>query len=250
MTPFLKASAALHAAGAAAVAFAPSIWPWVVGACVADHAAIFGAGLWPKSRLLGANLVRLGRESAARGEVALTFDDGPDPEVTPRVLDLLEGRGARATFFAVGARAAAAPGLVREIVRRGHLVENHSWRHSNAFSVLPPGAAGREIDRAQREIEALSGRAPRWFRAPAGLRPPWLGPLLKRRGLGLASWTRRGLDTVDRDPARVAARLTGGLAAGDILLLHDGPGHRVVLESLPRVLDALARAGLRAVPLP
>jgi peptidoglycan/xylan/chitin deacetylase (PgdA/CDA1 family) len=250
VTPFLKASAALHAAGLATVAFAPSSWPWVLAACVADHAAIYGAALWPRSRLLGDNLVRLGPEARARGEVVVSLDDGPDPETTPRVLDLLEGRDARASFFAVGARAAAHPELVREIVGRGHRVENHTWSHSHAFSVLPPRVTAREIDRAQQELGTLAGRAPRWFRAPAGLRPPWLEPLLRRRGLALASWTRRGFDTVDGDAARVASRLTRKLRAGDVLVLHDGPGHRVVLEALPRVLDAIDRAGLRAVPLP
>ncbi|HEX6851780.1 MAG TPA: polysaccharide deacetylase family protein [Candidatus Polarisedimenticolaceae bacterium] len=250
MTALLKASAALHAAGLATVALAPSSWPWVVAACVADHAAIYGAALWPRSRLLGDNLVRLGPDAAARGEVAVSFDDGPDPDVTPRVLDLLEARGARASFFLVGARAVAHPEVVRAIVRRGHRVENHTWSHSHAFSVLPPGAVGREIDRAQREIGALAGRAPRWFRAPAGLRPPWLDPQLRRRGISLASWTRRGFDAVDTNASRVAARLTRGLRAGDVLVLHDGPGHRVVLDALPRVLDAIDRAGLRAVPLP
>lgn len=250
MTAFLKASAALHVAGLATVALAPASWPWVVAACVADHAAIFGAGLWPRSRLLGDNLVRLGRDAEARGVVALSFDDGPDPRTTPRVLDLLDAAGAGASFFPVGRRAAALPDLVREIVRRGHRVENHTWRHSRAFSVLPPGAVAREIDRAQRELASIAGRAPSWFRAPAGLRPPWLHPLLGRRGLALASWTRRGFDTVDPDPARVAARVTRGLRAGDVLLLHDGPGHHVVVDALPRVLEAIARAGLRAVPLP
>jgi peptidoglycan/xylan/chitin deacetylase (PgdA/CDA1 family) len=250
VTPILKASVALHAAGLATVAIAPSTWPWVLAACVADHAAIYGAALWPRSRLLGDNLVRLGAEAAARGEVAVSFDDGPDPEVTPRVLDLLEARAARASFFLVGARAAAHPVLVREIVRRGHRVENHTWSHPHAFSVLPPMKVAREIDRAQRELETLAGRAPRWFRAPAGIRPPWLDLQLRPRGLHLASWTRRGFDTVDADAARVAERLTRNLGAGDILLLHDGPGHRVVLEALPRVLDAVDRAGLRAVPLP
>lgn len=250
MTPLLKASAALHAAGLATVALAPSSWPWVVAACVADHAAIYGAALWPRSRLLGDNLVRLGPEAAARGEVAVSFDDGPDPEVTPQVLDLLEAHGARASFFLVGERAAARPELVRDIVRRGHRVENHTWSHSHAFSVLPPGAVAREIDRAQGELGTLAGRAPRWFRAPAGLRPPWLDLQLRRRGLGLASWTRRGFDAVDRDVDRVTSRLTRGLLAGDILVLHDGPGHRAVLEALPRLLDAVERAGLRSVPLP
>jgi peptidoglycan-N-acetylglucosamine deacetylase len=250
VSALLKGSAALHAAGLATVAVAPASWPWVVAVCVADHAAIYGAALWPKSGVLGANLVRLGPEAAARGEVALSFDDGPDPRITPRLLDLLGERGATASFFPIGTRAEAQPELVREIVLRGHRVENHSWRHSHAFSVLLPHAAAREIDRAQACLASLAGRPPRWFRAPAGLRPPYLEALLRRRGLSLVSWTRRGFDTVDRDARRVAARLVRGLGARDVLLLHDGPGQTVVLEALPRVLDAIEARGLRAVPLP
>lgn len=255
-TPLLWGSAALHAAGLAGLAAAPRLWPWIAGALVVDHAAIFGAGLWPRSALLGPNVTRLPHDAAARGEVALTFDDGPDPELTPRVMDLLEARGARGTFFAIGRRARAHAGIVADAARRGHLVENHSFTHTKAFSILPPRAAGREIDEAQRAVEAGAGRAPAWFRAPAGLRPPWIETVLRPRGLRLVSWTRRGFDTVDTDPERVAARLTRGLAPGDILLLHDAgcararSGAPVVLETLPHVLDAIDRAGLAALPLP
>lgn len=256
LPPLLTASIGLHAAALGALALQPGAWRAVVALLVADHALLGGAGLWPKSRLLGPNLSRLPADRAAAGEVALTFDDGPDPEVTPGVLELLAAAGARASFFCIGERAAAHPELVAEIVRRGHRVENHSHRHSPWFSLLGPRGAAREVDRAQAALAAAAGRAPVWFRAPAGLRSPWFGLLLARRGLGLASWTRRGFDTVDRDPDRVSRRLLGGLGPGDVLLLHDGraartPGGRpVVLEALPRVLEALAGRGLAAVPLP
>jgi len=88
--PFIKASAALHVAGAAALVASPATWPWVLGAVVANHAGITAAGLWPRSTLLGPNITRLPATAAARNEVALTFDDGPDPDVTPRVLDFLD----------------------------------------------------------------------------------------------------------------------------------------------------------------
>lgn len=255
-TPLLRASAVLHAAGLAGIAAAPRLWPWIVGAFVIDHAALFGAGLWPKSRLLGPNTTRLPGDAASAGEVALTFDDGPDPEVTPRVMDLLEARGARGTFFAIGRRAREHATIVGDAARRGHLVENHTFTHTNAFSVLPPWVAAREIDEASRVIAKATRRAPAWFRAPAGFRPPWIESVLRPRGLRLVSWTRRGFDTVDRDPRRVAGRLTEGLSAGDILLLHDAgcartsSGTPVVLEALPRVLDAIEAAGLKPVPLP
>jgi peptidoglycan/xylan/chitin deacetylase (PgdA/CDA1 family) len=246
---------ALHAAALAALAFAPGRWPAIAATILADHVLLAAIGMTPRSSLLGPNLTRLPPAAARRGEVALTFDDGPDPEVTPRVLDLLAERGARATFFAVGRRVEAHPDLAAEAARQGHLVENHSHSHPAAFSMYPSPALRREVSQAQETIEATTGRRPRLFRAPAGLRSPLLEPVLHRAGLALASWTRRGFDTVLRDPDQVARRLLANLASGDVLLLHDGrsartgEGQPVVLEVLPRVLDELDARGLRAVPM-
>jgi peptidoglycan/xylan/chitin deacetylase (PgdA/CDA1 family) len=216
---------------------------------------LFTASLLPRSRLIGENLVRLPDASVRRGEVAITFDDGPDPEVTPRVLDLLDARGARASFFCVGERAAAFPRLAAEIVRRGHSVENHSHRHSSAFGWYGPRRLRRELEAAQRALHEAAGAAPRFFRAPFGTRSPLLDPALARLGLSLVSWTRRGYDTVDGDPARVLRRLVTQLAAGDVLLLHDGVTVReqraapTALAVLPRLLDHLEARGLKAVSL-
>jgi len=212
--------------------------------------------MWPQSPYLGPNLTRLPESAARRGEIALTFDDGPDPEVTPSLLDLLDRRQAKASFFCIGRRVAAHPELAAEIVRRGHRIENHTWSHPSLFSCYLPAGQRREILRAQEAIARVTERVPVWFRPPAGLRNPLLDRELGAAGLRLVSWTRRGYDTVDRDPVRVSARLVAGLAAGDILLFHDGSaardrhGRPVILEALPRVLDAVAAGGLRPAPLP
>ncbi len=254
-TPLLASSAALHAAGLAALALAPRRWPLVAAALFADHCAVAGAGLWPRSTLLGPNLSRLAAAAARRGEVALTFDDGPDPEVTPRVLELLDRHRARASFFCIGRRAAACPELAAEIARRGHALENHSHTHPHAFVLYPPRALGREIDAAQEVLARAAGRPPRLFRAPAGLRSFLLERELAARGLALASWTRRAFDTVRSEPEAIATALLAGLAGGDVLLLHDGGAARtaggspVVLEALPRLLDGIAARGLRPVAL-
>jgi peptidoglycan/xylan/chitin deacetylase (PgdA/CDA1 family) len=251
----VRVSLGLHAGGVAALALAPRAWPLVVGTLVADHLAVVSAGLWPRGTLLGPTLVRLLPAARARREIALTFDDGPDPATTLRVLDLLDARGARSTFFCIGRRVEAHPDLAAEIARRGHLVENHSHRHRNGFWFLPPAMLRDEIERAQEAIATATGRAPRLFRAPAGIRSPLLEPALARAGLDLAAWTRRGFDTVTGDAGRVLARLVRGLAPGDILLLHDGSSARatsggpVILEVLPRLLDAVEAAGLNPVPL-
>lgn len=253
-TPLLRASALVHLAALGLAA--GGRWRWGAAAVLADHLVLAAASLSPRSGLLGPLLTRLPADAAARGEVALTFDDGPDPRATPAVLDLLEAGGHRASFFLIGRRAAGHPELVAEIVGRGHRVENHTHHHWNHFALLGPGAAAADIGRAQETLTALAGRPPAWFRPPAGMRNPWMGPLVAGRGLGIASWTRRGFDAVLRDPVRVADRLTAGLAAGDVLLLHDGCGARgaagrpVVLDALPPVLAALAGRGLSSVPLP
>ena len=254
LSPFLKASVALHAAAIPALAIAPRQWPWVVGTLVADHHALIAGGLWPRSSLLGPNL-RRSKAAAAAKAVVLTFDDGPDPAVTPQVLELLDARGAKATFFCIGEHAASHRDLAAEIARRGHRLENHSYTHRNGFFFHAPGTLDREIGRCQEELTRASGRLPSFFRAPAGIRSPLLQGALERAGLRLASWTRRGFDAASNDDVRVATRLTRNLAAGDVILLHDGArgrshsSHPVVLRALPRVLDAIDAAGLAAMPL-
>jgi peptidoglycan/xylan/chitin deacetylase (PgdA/CDA1 family) len=254
--PFVRFSAALHVGAFGLLLADPRAWPLVVATIIPDHLALAWGSLRPRSPLVGPNLTRL-PAGAAPGQVALTFDDGPDPVTTPRVLDRLEAAGARASFFCVGRKAERHPDLVSEIARRGHRVENHSFGHSNVFCLFTPGALARDLDRAQDVLTRLAGRAPRYFRAPAGLRSPWLDGVLRDRGLTLVSWTRRGLDTVARSSGSVAARLARGLAEGDILVLHDGghgaspgPPRSIGLEALPRVLESVRAAGLRAVPLP
>jgi peptidoglycan/xylan/chitin deacetylase (PgdA/CDA1 family) len=252
----VKASVACHLAAVVAVLVDPALWPWSLAALVIDHGLLVGAGLWPRSTWLGSNLRRLPEASAQRGEISITIDDGPDPEVTPAVLDLLEAHGARATFFCIASQAAQHPKLCREIVARGHSVQNHSHHHAHTFSLWGPRAMAREISVAQGTLSHIIGQRPVFFRAPAGLRNPFLAPVLDEQGLQLVSWTRRGFDTVHTDPAGVLARLTRGLAAGDILLLHDAntqtapTGKPVVLEVLPELLRCIEQAGLRTVTLP
>jgi peptidoglycan/xylan/chitin deacetylase (PgdA/CDA1 family) len=251
-----KASVACHFGAGVAAATLPAAWPWALGAVALNHAFITANGLWPRSTWLGDNLVKLPEPAIARREVSVTIDDGPDAQVTPAVLDLLDAHGAKATFFCIAERASRQPALCREIVRRGHSVQNHSHHHSHGFSLLGLNGFTREIGRAQQTLADITGHLPRFFRAPAGLRNPMLTPVLRRMDLRLVSWTRRGYDTVQRRPSRVLVRLTHRLSAGDILLLHDGnaaqtPGGKpVVLEVLPALLGQIRQLGLNTVTLP
>jgi peptidoglycan-N-acetylglucosamine deacetylase len=251
----LKATIAWHALALAGFIVAPHAWSWWLGCIAVNHITVTVAGLWPRSSMLGANWTRLPDTTGNADAIALTIDDGPDPLVTPKVLDVLDAHGVRATFFCIGAKAQQYPALTREIVARGHTVENHSQVHVHTFSVTAPGALKREIEAAQNTFEELTGERPYFFRAPAGLRNIFLEPVLQKLDLRLAAWTRRGFDTRERDAEVVARRLLDGLAARDILLLHDGnaaatsDGEPLVLAVLPRVIDEAQRQGLRFVTL-
>lgn len=247
--PFLRASVAVHAVGGVACLIAPQEWPWIVGGLVADQLALVAGSLIPRSTLVGPNLRRLSAECSGGNAVALSFDDGPDPVLTPQVLDHLDAHGAKASFFCVGAQAEKYPELVEEIARRGHGVENHSWHHAWSFCFQSAPSIRAELERTQQLLARLAGRRPSYFRAPAGLRNPWLDSVLRGNGLTLVSWTRRGFDTVTTDPQAVAGRLTRVLAAGDILLLHDRRSP-AMLAALTLLLERLADEGLRAIRLP
>ncbi len=253
-SPAIKTSAALHLGAVAALGLGVT-WPWAVGTLVANHALLTAAGLWPRSTLLGANMRYLSPKACAAGQVAITIDDGPHPQVTPVVLDILDAANAKASFFCVGRSIEAYPQLAREIVMRGHDIENHSYTHPHHFSLMGINALKTEISKAQNAIFQTTGYTPKYFRAPAGLRSPLLDPVLQDLNLKLVSWTRRGFDTVTQDADKVRERLEHTLKAGDILLLHDGNcamslrGQPVVLEVLPKLLDKLKNSGLQTVSL-
>lgn len=168
---------------------------------------------------------------------------------------LLRERGAIATFFCIGERALAHPELCKAIVDAGCAVENHGLRHRKHTSLFGPRGWRQEVEQAQNVLESLTGQRPLFFRPIAGLRNPFLDPLLQRLGMQLVSWTRRGYDTRLADSARVYAALTRDLAGGDILLLHDGNAARaangkpIILDVLPRLLDELAARNLKTVTL-
>lgn len=254
-TPAIKLSILVLAGCIAATVWQPAWWPWTAGIVFANHAILTIAGLIPRSSLLGSNITRLPPEAAQRGAVAITIDDGPDPEVTPLVLDILDRYQAKATFFCIGRLAARHPELCREIVRRGHEIENHSQSHNWYFSLLDPWTIHREVREAQSLLAELGGRPPRFFRATAGLRNPELEPVLAHCGLQLCSWSKRGFDTQVNDADAVFRSLVRDLRGGDILLLHDGSaartaaGQPVILDVLPRLLEALAQQRLHSITL-
>lgn len=187
------------------------------------------------------------------GAVWLTIDDGPDPEDTPRLLDLLDAAGAKATFFFIGDKVRRHPRLARQVLERGHQPGNHTMNHPSAsFWAAGPGRTEREVGECQQAIaEATGGFMPRWFRAPAGLRNHALHPVLERHSLSLAGWSARGYDGVSQHSGRVMQRLLPDVRAGAVILMHEGRVDADGARMAPRVLEALLRTmerkGLRPI---
>ncbi|BDU75693.1 hypothetical protein METESE_06510 [Mesoterricola sediminis] len=179
-----------------------------------------------------------------RPRVALSFDDGPDPEVTPRVLDLLDEAGVKAVFFMVARKAEAHPDLVREVLARGHAVGNHSLRHDTLLMLKGPRALRADIVESQAVFRRL-GVVPRAFRPPVGITNPDLWNVLLDEGLFCMNFSCRAGDLGNRRVQGLAARILGRVRPGDLLLLHDGRPPRLDVDQLLGELRALLQ-GLRA----
>jgi peptidoglycan/xylan/chitin deacetylase (PgdA/CDA1 family) len=254
----LKAFAAKLPAVAAAAAAAWLLPPgWAAPAIAAIAAALVGFFVYaiahPGSQFFIPVVDRLASDAPV---VALTFDDGPDPVVTPRILDLLGAHGARATFFVLGERAARYPDVIRRIQREGHTIGTHTQRHLVRFHFARPRFVRREIEDAVDVVAGLLPARPVLFRPPQGLRTPMFASGWRRtRGLTCVTWSVRAFDsrptTADAIIGRVAHRLTPGA----IVALHDGTGlgggrdRTPTLAALPRILAACEARGLRCVAL-
>lgn len=190
-------------------------------------------------------------DDEARG-VALTFDDGPSPEHTPRVLELLAKAGVRATFFVIGRKAAAHPELVRAIVAAGHAVGVHSYEHDRLFSMRRPAYVRADLEKAVRTLEGITGERPTLFRPPIGHTNAIIAKEARALELDLVGWSVRALDGVGGASAeRVAERVVGGLRDGAVVLLHDAAERDdrtpASVAALPQVLQAMDKRGLAGV---
>ena len=230
-------------------------WPWWV-------LALPGAALvWlvadgmlrPRSSLFYPTFTHGVRSS---GCVALTFDDGPDPVVTPQVLDVLARYRAHATFFVIGKALTAQPDLARRMLAEGHALGNHSWQHSRWQNFRQFRWQWRELEQGEQALAALQGgERPYLYRPPVGLKRPELACAVWQRGLTLVAWSLHSRDTFARNPVCVARRVLGKIRAGDIVLLHDGhdrAGRRRehCVETVRLILDGLHARGERCVTVP
>jgi peptidoglycan/xylan/chitin deacetylase (PgdA/CDA1 family) len=175
--------------------------------------------------------------------IRLTIDDGPDPHDTPVLLDLLDRHRIKAVFFMIGWKVAAHPELVREVLRRGHEIGNHTMNHPQAsFWCAGPWRTRREILECQEVIDKVAGVKPRWFRAPVGHRNLFTHPIAGMLGLKVMAWNRRGFDTLGSDPDKALSRILPKLGPGDIVLVHEGTP--VATEVLSGVLEGIDRLRL------
>jgi peptidoglycan-N-acetylglucosamine deacetylase len=222
-----------------------------LGAAGVVHA---GPALAPVVPCLGEALGIELRQPGSEG-VAITFDDGPHPQGTPLVLEVLREAAAPATFFLVGEQVVRRPSLAAEIAAAGHRVELHCHRHRNQLR-LTPGQLLDDAERGRAAIEDATGQAVRDYRPPYGIFSASGLRAIRRRGWRPVLWSLWGKDWKRRATARsIAERATSGAAAGDILLLHDADHYSAggswsrTAAALPAILDELGGQGLRAVSL-
>ncbi len=224
------------------------------GAALAAHwlPSTVSLGQWaPVRRLPGGWCTWRG--DGGRRAVAFTFDDGPDPEHTPAVIERLEQLGWRATFFCLGEQVRRHPDLVGELMDAGHQVESHGDRHLHHLW-HSPAWVGRDLDDALDSLHEVRVR-PRWFRPPYGQASGATLWQARRRGLRPVLWSAWGREWVEPTAARVARRVTARLVPGAVVLLHDsdalspsGSAGRA-LDALPMIAEQLERKALAAVTL-
>jgi peptidoglycan/xylan/chitin deacetylase (PgdA/CDA1 family) len=197
------------------------------------------ASLWPASQLFGPTLVAPPRP----GELALTFDDGPNPLWTPRLLDLLARRDVRATFFLVGSRAQAEPSLVRQILAAGHLIGNHSWSHLN-LALASSSTIEDQLYRTTQTLEEITAAPICYFRPPYGARRPATLAIARRLGLTPVLWNAMTSDWKNPSTDAIALRLVNkidrlyrrGHAAN--IVLHDGSHSNPSADRAPSIAAA------------
>jgi len=185
--------------------------------------------------------------------VALTFDDGPDPESTKKTLDALDAAGAKATFFVIGKKAEAHPDTVREILERGHQVALHSYAHDRLFALKGARTWKRDLKKGARVLEEITGKKPKLFRPPIGHTVPHTPRIVRELGLRVIGWDVSARDGIKADPDDVARRVLEGAHDGAIVLLHDaserGTHAPAGVAALPQILEGLKKKGLDVVPL-
>jgi peptidoglycan/xylan/chitin deacetylase (PgdA/CDA1 family) len=197
----------------------------------------------------------LGKIESGRKAVALTFDDGPNPDATPLILDTLREKGVRATFFVLGSHAERWPELVRRISNEGHQLGNHGYFHRK-LQFKSPFYVSRDIRLGIRAIKRAGAPAPKYFRAPHGFRSPWTTPIASSYGERTVGWSLGVWDSDRPGVEEIVRRTLEGVSPGSIVLLHDGDGYNPdgdrmqTAAALPLIIDRLKEQGYEFATLP
>jgi len=190
--------------------------------------------------------------SIDHASVCLTFDDGPDPAFTPRILDVLAEHRVRATFFVLGQAAEENPALVERMIRDGHTVGNHTFHHHHPWTIRA-ATAREEVRLTSERLKQITGSAPLWFRPPHGRLRRAMLQQVDRENMKTVLWTRSAIDWGPLGTDEGIAERLGEVHAGDIVLMHDGerkhnkPG--ITARQLPVLLERLQRRGIRPLTL-
>ena len=234
-----------------AVAFGPGALS--IGVPFGAHALLMLDGIFrPASPVLYPTLVR-GRSD--KPQVSLTFDDGPDPEITPRLLDMLAEHEARATFFVIGRQLEKSLAIGKRMLDEGHELGNHSWQHSRLQNFYSTAGHGVQIDRCSQLIKSLTGHEhDPLYRPPVGLKSPAMARAAHKRKLRAVAWSIHSRDTIMRDAKAIVRNVLSRIRPGDIVLLHDGHDldnrHRPIIhEIVPLLLQGMRERGLQSVPV-
>jgi peptidoglycan/xylan/chitin deacetylase (PgdA/CDA1 family) len=179
--------------------------------------------------------------------VALTFDDGPIPGRTEKILDVLKSHDVSAAFFCIGSRVAEHPGLAKRIHEAGHLLGNHSYWHGFTFDLQTANSIGRELRDTDDVIQKTIGLKPNFFRPPYGVTNPMVAKAVRKGGYKTIGWTVRSYDILIKDSAVLMNSVTRSLKAGDVILFHDKSN--TTLEILPAFLEHVSKLGLKIVRL-
>lgn len=179
--------------------------------------------------------------------VTITFDDGPLPLMTAKILTILQEYKVPATFFCIGNRIHKHPDIVARIHAEGHLVGNHTFTHGKFFDLQSTNQMVHELEQTDSEIEKTIGLKPRFFRPPYGVTNPNLAKAIKNGNYVTIGWSVRSLDTISIDEEKLFKRVTRKLQAGDVILFHDYCD--ITIRILPRVLDHIQKLGLKVVRL-
>ena len=197
----------------------------------------------------------LGELTGSRNRVSLTFDDGPNPEATPRILDALAAQNVKATFFILGAHAERWPDLVRRVAMEGHQIGNHGYFHRK-LHFKSPSYVKRDMTLGKKAIERASGVTPRFFRAPHGFRSPWVNAIAHSLGERTIGWSLGVWDSDQPGVDAIVNRTLEGAKAGSIILLHDGDGYNAngdrmqTAQAVPAIISGLRERGFELVTLP